>query len=145
MIGGGRLGDRETKRPCEGADEKTNRRSDKTMRSVQSGWAARRSFDKLSMTLRVETKRPRDRETKRGGVRNDKTTSGRADKRTKRRADKQTNDRTDKRHAGENGSGGYRTENRVAMGGGENFVDKSLLFGLNLLSLQYTMQLTRTK
>ena len=27
----------------------------------------------------------------------------------------------------------------------ENFVDKSLLFSLNLLSLHYTMQLTRTK
>ena len=125
MIGGGRLGDRETKRPCEGADEKTNRRSDKTMRSVQSGWAARRSFDKLSMTLRVETKRPRDRETKRGGGRVDERTKRRADEERAervgceemlRQADEQTNDRTDKRHAGENGSGGYRTENRVAMG-----------------------------
>ena len=58
----------------------------------------------------------------------------------KRRADKQTSDRTEKRQAGENGSGGYRTENRVAMGGKENFVDKSLLFDLNLLSLYYTME-----
>ena len=38
------------------------------------------------------------------------------DKQTNRRADKQTNDQTDERQAGENGSGGYRTENRVAMG-----------------------------
>ena len=32
-------------------------------------------------------------------------------------------------------------DERAAMGGGkENFVDKSLLFGLNLLSLYYTME-----
>ena len=55
-----------------------------------------------------KTERPRDQARGR--------TNGRADKRTKRRADKQTNDRTDKRQAGENGSGGYRTENSVAMG-----------------------------
>ena len=71
----------------------------------------------------------------------DKQTNRQADEQTNRRTTEQTNDPTDNRHAGENGSGGYRTENRVAMGGGkENFVDKSLLFGLNLLSLYYTME-----
>ena len=75
---------------------------------------------------------------KANGLRGDPSTSRQTDK---RQTDKQTNDRTDKRQAGENGSGEYRVENRVAMGVcKENFVDKSLLFGLNLLSLYYTME-----
>ena len=68
-----------------------------------------------------KTERPRDQARGRAKRQNDERASGQADKRTKRRADKQTNDRTDKRQAGENGSGGYRTENRVAMGGGRKF------------------------
>ena len=39
-----------------------------------------------------------------------------ADKQTNRQADKQTSRQADERQAGENGSGGYRAENRVAMG-----------------------------
>ena len=132
------------------ADERTSRRTgettngqaDERTRSVQGGWAARRSFDKLSMTLRVETKRPRDRETKRGGVRNDKTTSGRADKRTSGQTDKRPNRRTT---SWRKWKWWIYDREQSSDGGKENFVDKSLLFSLNLLSLHYTMQLTRTK